>query len=210
MGKYGVDATLPIRVSVAFEQTYEDIDGDSASSTEIYALLSALSQVPIKLGYAVTGSVDQQGRVQAIGGATRKIEGFYDVCKSKGLTGKQGVLIPATNVRHLVLRQDVVDAIKAGQFHIYGVETIEQGIELLTGVVAGEADENGHYPDGTINAKVMTALDKMTASLRANDRAVRAPREGEKPVDIVEPEGRERDPREGPGTPPNPPVTPPN
>jgi lon-related putative ATP-dependent protease len=208
MGKYGVDATLPVRVSIAFEQTYEEVDGDSASSTELYALLSALSQVPIKQGLAVTGSVDQQGRVQAIGGATRKIEGFYDVCKSKGLTGSQGVLIPATNVRNLVLRQDVVDAIKKGQFHVYAVETVEQGIELLTGIAAGEMSADGEYPEGSINAKVMAALAGMTDRLRNNDRTVRALRENEKPI-VVEEQQPDRDPREGPGTPPTPPAVPP-
>ena len=202
LGKYGVDATLPIRASVAFEQTYEEIDGDSASSTEIYALLSALSGVPIQQGFAVTGSVDQQGRVQAIGGATHKIEGFFEVCKARGLTGRQGVLIPASNVRHLVLRQEVVDAVDAGKFGIYAVETIEEGIELLTGVTAGESSEDGSYPEGTINAKVMATLKEMAARLRGNEGAPRAPRDGEKPVAI---EGREdHDPREGPGAPPAP------
>jgi len=202
LGKYGVDATLPIRASVAFEQTYEEIDGDSASSTEIYALLSALSGVPIQQGFAVTGSVDQQGRVQAIGGATRKIEGFFEACKARGLTGRQGVLIPASNVRHLVLRQEVVDAADAGKFGIYAVETIEQGIELLTGVTAGEASEDGSYPEGTINAKVMATLREMAARLRGNEGAPRAPLDGVKPVAI---EGREEDdPREGPGAPPAP------
>jgi lon-related putative ATP-dependent protease len=202
LGKYGVDATLPIRASVAFEQTYEEIDGDSASSTEIYALLSALSGVPIQQGFAVTGSVDQQGRVQAIGGATRKIEGFFDVCKAKGLTGKQGVMIPASNVRHLVLRQEVVDAVAAGEFSVYAVETIEQGIELLTGMTAGEEREDGTYAEGTINAKVMATLTKMAASLRGNEGSPRAPRDGEKPVAIEGPE--DHDPREGPGEPPEP------
>jgi lon-related putative ATP-dependent protease len=205
MGKYGIDATFPVRVSIAFEQTYEEIDGDSASSTETYALLSALSGVPIKQGFAVTGSMDQQGRVQAIGGATRKIEGFFDVCKAKGLTGEQGVLIPASNIRHLVLRKEVVEAVEAGQFRIYGVETIEQGIELLTGVPAGVQNRNGNYPKGSINGKVIAALEGMTARLRGVDRNARAPRDGEKPVDTAEQEGRDRDPREGPGTPPAPP-----
>ena len=204
MGKYGVDATFPVRVSIAFEQTYEEIDGDSASSTEAYALLSALSGVPIKQGFAVTGSIDQHGRVQAIGGATRKIEGFFDVCKAKGLTGSQGVLIPATNIRHLVLRKEVIDAVQAGTFHIYGVETIEQGIEILTGVKAGVPGRGGKYPKGTINAKVTAALEGMAERLRGAERNARAPRDGEKPVNIEQPEGRDRDPREGPGTPPTP------
>lgn len=203
MGKYGVDATLPVRVSIAFEQTYQEVDGDSASSTELYALLSALADAPIKQGFAVTGSVDQQGHVQAIGGATRKIEGFFEVCKAKGLTGEQGVLIPASNVGSLVLRQEVVDAVKAGKFNVYAIETIEQGIEMLTGVPAGELDDEGHYPEGTINARVVDALDAMSARLRESNGG-RAPRDPEKPVDMDEPEGRERDPREGPGTPPEP------
>jgi lon-related putative ATP-dependent protease len=205
MGKYGADATLPVKVSIAFEQTYEEIDGDSASSTELYALLSALAKAPIDQGLAVTGSIDQQGRVQAIGGATRKVEGFFDVCKAKGLTGEQGVMIPASNVHNLVLRQEVVDAVKAGRFHIYGVETIEQGIELLTGVPAGVADEEGAYPEGTINARVQQAFGTMAERLRDPERAIQAPREDDRPVHIEEPEGRERDPREGPGAPPMPP-----
>ena len=203
MGKYGVDATLPVRVSIAFEQTYQEVDGDSASSTELYALLSALAEAPIKQGFAVTGSIDQQGHVQAIGGATRKIEGFFDICKAKGLTGEQGVLIPASNVSNLVLRQEVVDAVKAGRFNVYAIETVEQGIELLTGVPAGESDDEGRYPEDSINARVVAALGAMSARMRETS-APREPRDLEKPVTIDEPEGRERDPREGPGTPPEP------
>ena len=178
MGKYGVDATMPVRASIAFEQTYEEVDGDSASSTELYALLSALSGAPITQSLAVTGSIDQQGRIQAIGGATRKIEGFFDVCQAKGLTGSQGVMIPASNVRNLVLRQEVVDAVEAGRFHVYAVETIEQGIELLTGVAAGEANAGGRYPEGSPNARVMAALAGMTASLSVPERNYRGPRDG--------------------------------
>lgn len=205
MGKFGSEATMPVRASIAFEQTYEEIDGDSASSTELYAVLSSLSGVPIRQGLAVTGSVDQQGRVQAIGGATRKIEGFYDVCDAKGLTGEQGVAIPATNVRHLVLRQDVVDAIEAGRFHVFAVETIEQGLELLTGVPAGEQDAEGRYDEGTIFAKVVAALEEMRERLREPERNYRSSRNGDiKPATSVE-EQRERDRREGPGEPPTPP-----
>jgi len=205
MGKFGSEATMPVRASIAFEQTYEAIDGDSASSTELYAVLSSLSGVPIRQGLAVTGSVDQRGRVQAIGGATRKIEGFYDVCNAKGLTGEQGVVIPATNVRHLVLRQDVVDAIEAGRFHVFAVETIEQGLELLTGVPAGQQDAEGRYDEGTIFAKVVAALEEMSERLREPARNYRSSRNGDvKPATSVE-EQRKRDRREGPGEPPTPP-----
>lgn len=203
MSTFGSEATLPIRASIAFEQTYEEIDGDSASSTELYALLSRISGVPISQGIAVTGSVDQQGQVQAIGGATRKVEGFFEVCKGKGLTGEQGVMIPASNVRNLVLRQDVVDAVADGKFHIYAANTIEEGIELLTGIPAGEADADGNYPDGTVFARVSESLRDMAERLRSPERVERVQPE-EKPV-ATEEEGRERDPREGPGQPPEPP-----
>ena len=188
-------------MSIAFEQTYQDVDGDSASSTELYALLSALSDVPIKQGFAVTGSVDQQGHIQAIGGATRKVEGFFEVCKAKGLTGNQAVLIPASNVGNLVLRQEVVDAVKEAQFNVYAIETVEQGIEILTGVPAGKLNAKGHYPTGSINARVVEALEGLTARLRGTS-GTRAPRDPEKPVTIDEQDLKERDPREGPGTPP--------
>ncbi len=160
-GKYARKKPLSLAASLTFEQNYERIEGDSASSTELYALLSSLSGLPIRQDLAVTGSVDQQGRVQAIGGATFKIEGFFDICQARGLTGSQGVLIPADNVRHLVLRGDVVQAVQDGQFHIYAVETIDQGIELLTGVPAGEADEEGNYPERTVNYLVQQKLLEM-------------------------------------------------
>ena len=123
--------------SIGFEQSYSGIDGDSASSTELYALLSALSGVPIRQDLAVTGSVDQHGRVQAIGGANEKIEGFYRLCKVAGLTGKHGVLLPRANVMHLMLDEEVVSAVERGLFHIYPIDTIDQGIEMLTGVRRG-------------------------------------------------------------------------
>ncbi len=133
---YASDRPLSLGASLVVEQSYGGIDGDSASSAELYAMLSALSDKPIKQGFAVTGSVNQFGEVQAIGGANEKIEGFFDVCRARGLTGKQGVLIPAANVKNLMLRDDVVAAARDGQFHVYPVETIDQGIELLTGVAA--------------------------------------------------------------------------
>ncbi len=156
--RYAVDRPLSLRASLVFEQSYGGVDGDSASSTELYAILSALADVPIRQGLAVTGSVNQYGEVQAIGGVNEKIEGFFDVCAKAGLTGDQGVLIPKSNVDHLMLRQDIVDAAEAGKFAIYPIATIDQGIEILTGVAAGEIDASGDFPDGTINRLVEDRL----------------------------------------------------
>ncbi|UCB46756.1 MAG: AAA family ATPase [Spirochaetota bacterium] len=153
-GKYGKEKPISLSASIVFEQLYEGVEGDSASSTELYALLSSLSGYPIKQGFAVTGSVNQQGEVQPIGGATQKIEGFFDVCKAKGFTGEQGVLIPKTNVKNLMLREDIIKAVKDGRFHIYPVETIDQGVEILTGIAAGELKDDGTYPEGTLNHAV--------------------------------------------------------
>jgi predicted ATP-dependent protease len=147
-----------LSASLVFEQSYSGVDGDSASSAELYALLSALADLPVKQGLAVTGSVDQRGHVQAIGGVNEKIEGFFDTCRAQGLTGEQGVLIPVSNVKHLMLRQDVVAAVDAGQFHVYAVETIDQGIELLTGIGAGERDDTGEFPAGSVNQRVEARL----------------------------------------------------
>jgi len=158
-GTFGQQRPLTLSASIGFEQSYEGVDGDSASSTELYALLSSLADIPIRQGLAVTGSVNQRGEVQPIGGATEKIEGFFDVCKAKGLTGDQGVLIPRTNVKNLMLRPEVVEAVRSGQFHIYPVGTIEQGIELLTGVPAGERGEDGAYPEGTVFGAVEQRLE---------------------------------------------------
>ena len=157
-GRYAQEYPLSLSASLVFEQTYGGIDGDSASSAELYALLSALADVPLKQNLAVTGSVNQHGIVQPIGGVNEKIEGFFDICQERGLTGDQGVLIPASNVEHLMLRPDVVDAAEAGDFHVYPVETIDQGIELLTGESAGEPDEQGAYPDDSINGRVEARL----------------------------------------------------
>ncbi len=146
--------------SLVFEQTYEAIDGDSASSSELYALLSALSGCPLRQDLAVTGSVDQQGGVQPVGGLNEKIEAFFDLCAAKGLSGKQGVLMPERNCDALMLRGDVVDAIAAGRFHVHAINTVEEGIELLTGVPAGSTDESGHYPDGTLFRAVESRLKR--------------------------------------------------
>ena len=149
---------LNLSISITFEQSYGGIDGDSASSTELYAIISSLSDIPIHQGIAVTGSVNQKGKIQAIGGVNQKIEGFFDVCKAKGFTGKQGVLIPRANVKNLMLKKEIIDAVKKRKFHIYQVSTVEEGIEILTGVPAGTADENYEYPVDTVFGKVQAKL----------------------------------------------------
>jgi lon-related putative ATP-dependent protease len=164
--RYAKERPLSISASLVFEQSYGGVDGDSASSTELYALLSALSGLPIKQGLAVTGSVNQMGQVQAIGGVNEKIEGFFDICEARGLTGDQGVLIPAANVKHLMLRQDVTEAVADGRFHIYPIAHIDEGIELLTGVTAGELDGDGRYPEGSVNFLVMQQLDRFAEKQR--------------------------------------------
>ena len=169
-GKYGGQRPLSISASLTFEQTYSSVDGDSASSTELYALLSALSEVPIRQGIAVTGSVNQTGEVQAIGGATHKIEGFFDVCKTKGITGEQGVIIPKANIRNLMLRSDLVEAVRDGAFRIYAVSSIDEGIEVLTGIEAGEKDEDGKYAEGTIHFMVERRLEVMSRRARSATR----------------------------------------
>ncbi len=157
---YVPEEPLSLGATLVFEQSYSGVDGDSASSAELYALLSDLSGVPIKQSLAVTGSVNQKGEVQPIGGVNEKIEGFFDVCSLMpgGLTGEQGVMIPSTNVRHLMLRHDVVEAVRQGRFHIYAVSTIDEGIEILTGVPAGERDDSGAFPEGSINRRVEDRL----------------------------------------------------
>ena len=157
-GKYGYDKPLSLNASIGFEQSYSEVDGDSASSTELYALLSAISGIPIAQGIAVTGSVDQNGNIQAIGGATQKIEGFFEVCKTKGLSGSQGVIVPRDNLRHLALNDDVVEAVNEGLFHIYAVSTIDEGIEVLTGIPAGERQGKGAYAGGTVHESVERRL----------------------------------------------------
>ena len=156
--RYAIDYPLSLSASLVFEQSYGGVEGDSASSAELYVLLSALAEVPIRQSFAVTGSVNQHGEVQAIGGVNEKIEGYFDLCRSRGLTGEQGVLIPASNVRHLMLRSDVVEAVAAGQFRIFPVGSIDQGIEILTGLPAGDRDVEGKFPFGSINQRVEVRL----------------------------------------------------
>jgi len=167
--RYAKEHPLSLTARLTFEQSYSGVEGDSASSTETYALMSALSEIPIIQEYAVTGSVNQKGEVQAIGGVNEKVEGFYDLCKVKGFTRKQGVIIPKSNVKNLMLREDVVEAIKEGRFHIYPVENIDQGIEVLTGVPAGEPDDEGKYTEDTINYMIQKRLDKMAELLSARN-----------------------------------------
>lgn len=164
--KYAQRAPLNLTASICFEQSYGGVDGDSASSTEIYALLSSLSGVPITQEYAVTGSVNQLGDVQPIGGVNEKIEGFFDVCKAKGMTGKQGVLIPIQNVRHLMLRKDIAKAVEQNKFHIYPVATIDEGIELLMGTPAGAMRKDGTYPPGTVHGLAMKRIKEMDEAMK--------------------------------------------
>jgi predicted ATP-dependent protease len=177
--RYAIDQPLSLSASLVFEQSYGGVDGDSASSTELYALLSAISGVPVKQSLAVTGSVNQYGEVQAIGGVNDKIEGFFDLCQARGLTGEQGVLIPMANVKHLMLRQDVVEAAAAGKFQIYPIETIDQGIEVLTGISAGLRDKRGRYPKETINYKVAARLRTIAKKRAAFDKQSGGASEGE-------------------------------
>jgi len=174
--KYGGEGPLALDARLVFEQSYGGVDGDSASSVELYALLSALSELPIAQGIAATGSVNQRGEVQAIGGVNEKIEGFFEVCRQGGLDGTQGVMIPAANVEQLMLRDDVIEAVRGGQFHIWAVETIDEGIERLTGVAAGQADSSGAYPDETVHARVAARLAELRETLRA---AAEAPNDKE-------------------------------
>lgn len=170
-GRYARETPLSLSASLVFEQSYSGIEGDSASSAELYALLSAIAEVPLKQSLAVTGSVNQRGDVQAIGGVNEKIEGFFDLCRARGLTGEQGVIIPRANVQHLMLRHDVVEAVAKGQFHIYAVDSVDQGIELLTGVPCGVPDESGAYPPDSINARVQARLEALAQKRRALEKS---------------------------------------
>lgn len=163
--RYARHQPLSLAASLVFEQSYGQVEGDSASLAELCALLSALAQAPIRQSLALTGSVNQFGEVQVIGGVNEKIEGFYDLCKARGLTGDQGVLIPAASVPHLMLRPDVVEAAAAGRFHVWPVATVDEAMELLTGLPAGEPDARGHLPRGSLNERVAQALAEMTAAL---------------------------------------------
>jgi lon-related putative ATP-dependent protease len=157
-GNYAQDKPLSLSASLVFEQLYEGVDGDSASSTELYALLSSLAEIPLKQNIAVTGSVNQRGEVQPVGGVTKKIEGFFDICNYFGLTGDQGVIIPEPNKKNLMLKQEVIDAVKDNKFHIYPVRTVGEGMEILTGKPFGERQSDGTFPEGTVNNAIDSTL----------------------------------------------------
>ena len=179
--RFAVDQPLSLSATLVFEQSYGGVEGDSASSAELYALLSAIADAPVCQSLAVTGSVNQRGQIQTIGGVNEKIEGFFDVCRARGLNGEQGVLIPAANVENLMLRRDVVEAAAAGQFHVYPVRTVDEGIALLTGLPAGEADEAGEYPPDSINGRIVARLKKLAETQRAFNNPPRA-EDGEPPA----------------------------
>jgi lon-related putative ATP-dependent protease len=188
--RYAAERPLSLSASLVFEQSYGGVEGDSASMAELCALLSALARVPIKQSFAMTGSVNQHGEAQPIGGVNEKIEGFFDVCKARGLTGEQGVIIPTSNVQHLMLRHDVVEAVETGQFHIYPMRTVDEAIELLTGIPAGERDVEGNFPEGSINQLVEARL----VELAEKQRAFSAPAKGaEEEQEAIEEEESENE-----------------
>ncbi len=163
---FGQERPLSLRAQLAFEQSYGEVEGDSASSAELYAVLSALADVPIDQGIAITGSVNQLGEIQAIGGVCAKIEGFFELCRARGLTGTQGVLLPRSNLQHLVLREDIAAAIGRGEFHIYAAQTVEEGIEVLTGVAAGQRDVSGRFPATSVFGRVERRIIELAERLR--------------------------------------------
>lgn len=166
-GRYARETPLSLSASLCFEQNYGEVEGDSASAAELIALLSSLSDIPIDQGIAITGSVNQRGELQAVGGVNEKIEGFYAVCKTLGLTGKQGVIIPQRNIKHLMLKEEVVEAVASGRFHVYAASSVDEAMEILTGLPSGELQPDGIYPSGTINSTIMRRLADMGEKLRA-------------------------------------------
>jgi predicted ATP-dependent protease len=165
-GRYAREHPLALSASIAFEQQYEEIEGDSASSAELYALLSSLADIPLTQAVAVTGSVNQRGEIQPVGGINEKIEGFFDACARQGLTGRQGVLMPEANIRHLMLREDVVQAVREARFHVHAIATVDEGLALLSGRPAGERGPDGRFPAGSFNEAVQHALAAHVRRLR--------------------------------------------
>lgn len=164
--RFGRNHPLALEASICFEQSYGEIDGDSASSTEVYAVLSALAEFPLEQGIAVTGSVSQQGDIQPIGGINQKIEGFFDLCLGRGLSGDQGVLIPRANLVNLMLKSEVIEAVREHMFNIWAISNVNEGIEILTGIQAGTPNASGVFPNGTVNRKVSDRLIAMAQTLR--------------------------------------------
>jgi predicted ATP-dependent protease len=173
--RYSREWPLSLSASLVFEQSYGMVEGDSASAAEFCALLSAIADIPLYQNLAVTGSVNQLGQVQAIGGVNQKIEGFFDVCRARGLTGDQGVVIPRANVKHLMLRKEVREAAEAGQFHVYPVDQVDEVLEILTGIPAGAADDQGRYPEGSVNHRVQHRLEQLFRQRQKCER----PRKGQ-------------------------------
>lgn len=178
--KYAKDVPISLSARVVFEQSYDEVDGDSASSTELYALLSRLAEAPIKQGIAVTGSVNQKGEVQAIGGINEKIEGYFEICRARGLNGRQGVMVPASNLKHLMLKEEVAASIQKGKFHIYPVGKIDEGIEVLTGIKAGRRRRNGTFEPDSINDRVQKRLITLAEKLRDFARSEERPEKKDK------------------------------
>jgi len=167
-GRYAQENPLSLSASLAFEQSYDEVDGDSASAAELIAILSRLSGIPVKQNLAVTGSINQHGEIQPIGGVNEKIEGFFKTCRNRGFTGTQGVIIPRQNVRHLCLNKEVIEAVEKKQFHIYQVRHIDEAIGLITGMDAGTRLEDGTYPEDTVNARIQQTLSEMHSKLEEN------------------------------------------
>jgi lon-related putative ATP-dependent protease len=184
-GAYARDRTLSVSATLAFEQSYGEVEGDSASAAELVALLSGISEVPVKQNLAITGSINQKGEIQPIGGVNEKIEGFFAVCRNRGLTGDQGVIIPQINVKNLMLKKEVVAAVKEGKFRVYAVSTVNEALEILTGMPAGERKEDGTWPEGTVNFLVDKRLREMAQKLKGDDR--RGEEKKEKKEDNNEP-----------------------
>ena len=164
-GKLAQDKPLGFTAQITFEQLYEDVEGDSASSSELFAVISSLAGIELKQGIAVTGSVDQRGAIQPIGGVNEKIEGFFDICNATGLTGEQGVMIPSRNIDNLMLKDEVLDAVKNNRFHIYAIDNVDEGIELLSGLPAGELGADGTYPEGSVFYNVDQKLQQYNQAL---------------------------------------------
>lgn len=170
-GQFAQEKPLAVSAQLTFEQNYGGVDGDSASSAELYALLSSLADAPLRQNLAVTGSINQKGEIQPIGGATEKIESFFDLCEAKGLTGEQGVIIPNQNVDDLMLKEEIIEAVNAAKFHIYSVKTVSEGIELLTGMNCGKRESDGNFTEGSVFRKVQLKLEKYNKSIEAAQAA---------------------------------------